>query len=200
MKREPPDMDRPTEDERIRSLSEEMSSDELEEEITRIRGAMDETLTAIERKLDSRELLNQLYDYFASGPGEFGSNLARILKENPVPVVLVALGLAWLGLSGLQQKSRETERIYLEAYEKYARKRKRRQSLKNLSHAVSHFRGNLRRTRKEMTAAVQPERRHSRRRHRSTRRRELADNLRTPLMSSLGAALGAAIGAFPNRR
>ncbi len=196
--RRDPETDLPSEDE-LRALS-DRTTDEIEDDIVRIRAAMDQTLSAIEGKLDATELMRRVQSYLTAGPGEFGANLSKVLKENPIPVLMVGIGLAWLGWAGVRQKSREIEKIYLDAYERFERKRRRRQSWNDLSHAAVRLRGKMRRARKEAAVAAEPERRHRARRRSATRRKEGAARIRTPLMSSLGAVVGAAFSAALSKR
>lgn len=74
---------------------------EIEAEITRVRRDMDETLTSIEERLTTDHLMDQGLAYLRqSGAREFVSNLGTSVKNNPLSVTLVGIGLAWLMLSG----------------------------------------------------------------------------------------------------
>ena len=43
------------------------------------------------------EVIDQLIDYAREGPAaEFGRNLAREVRENRLPLVLIGIGIAWL--------------------------------------------------------------------------------------------------------
>jgi phosphoglycolate phosphatase-like HAD superfamily hydrolase len=173
---------------------------ELEDDLARIRAAMDQTLTAIENKFDSKEILRHLQNFFEGGPGEFGANLGKVLKENPIPVLMVCVGLAWLGLSSVREMGREAEERYLEAYEKFERKKRRKEAFKDFSHTLTRLRGKARRTRKEVMSAP-GERRLSERRQRPTRRKVGSGSFRAPVvMGSLGAAVGAALSAALSNR
>jgi len=45
-------------------------------------------------------VLDQLLDYTRDSPaGEFARNLGREIRENPVPLVLIGIGIAWLMLA-----------------------------------------------------------------------------------------------------
>jgi ElaB/YqjD/DUF883 family membrane-anchored ribosome-binding protein len=70
-------------------------------QIDRTRGDMDSTLRAIEQRLSPGQLLDQGLDYLRhSGGNEFVSNLGGSVRDNPVPVALVGIGLAWLMAAG----------------------------------------------------------------------------------------------------
>lgn len=74
---------------------------EIEAEILRARADMDATLTAIESRLTAGALFDQSVDYLRhSGANEFVSNLGASVKQNPLSIVLVGVGLSWLMLSG----------------------------------------------------------------------------------------------------
>jgi hypothetical protein len=70
-------------------------------EIDRTRGEMDHTLSAIEQRLTPGQLVDQGLDYLRhSGVKQFTDNLGGSVKENPLPVALVGVGLAWLMAAG----------------------------------------------------------------------------------------------------
>jgi hypothetical protein len=74
---------------------------EIEAEIFRTRADMDATLGAIESRLTAGALFDQSVDYLRhSGANEFVSNLGTSVKQNPLSLVLVGVGLTWLMLSG----------------------------------------------------------------------------------------------------
>ena len=76
-------------------------TEEILREIESTRSDMDHTLTAIERKLTPGQLVDQGLDYLrGSGANEFVHNLGGSVKQNPLPVALVGIGLAWLMAGG----------------------------------------------------------------------------------------------------
>jgi uncharacterized phage infection (PIP) family protein YhgE len=75
--------------------------DEILAEIERTRSDMDATLSAIEHRLTPGQLVDQGIDYLRhSGANEFVHNLGGSVKQNPLPVALVSIGLAWLMAAG----------------------------------------------------------------------------------------------------
>lgn len=76
---------------------------QLEREVDERRAHMGETLNALEEKLSPNHLIEQVLDYSRKNGGEFSRNLVNTVKNNPVPTLLTAVGLAWL-MSG-QNKS-----------------------------------------------------------------------------------------------
>lgn len=71
------------------------SSTEIQQDIEATRAELDRTITAIERKLTPGQVLDEALGYFRTRPGS-GGDLANWIRENPVPVVLIGIGLAWL--------------------------------------------------------------------------------------------------------
>ena len=88
---------------------------EIEAEIYRTRADMDATLEAIETRLTAGALFDQSVDYLRhSGANEFVSNLGASVKQNPLSLVLVGVGLTWLMLSGRKPAGSDAERYGLE--------------------------------------------------------------------------------------
>lgn len=77
------------------------SPEEIQRDIERTRAEMGATIETIRQKMSPGELLDQAIDYFKnSGPSQFTSNLGETVKNNPVPVTLIGLGIGWLMLAG----------------------------------------------------------------------------------------------------
>jgi ElaB/YqjD/DUF883 family membrane-anchored ribosome-binding protein len=77
--------------------------DQILAEIDRTRSEMDRTLSAIEQRLTPGQLVDQGLDYLRhSGANEFVQNLGGTAKQNPLPVAVTAIGLAWLMALGRQ--------------------------------------------------------------------------------------------------
>jgi ElaB/YqjD/DUF883 family membrane-anchored ribosome-binding protein len=71
--------------------------EEIEDHIALTRGRIDATLSAIQDRLTTEQLVHQGVDYLRhSGATEFAANLGGSVKHHPMPVSLVAIGLAWL--------------------------------------------------------------------------------------------------------
>jgi ElaB/YqjD/DUF883 family membrane-anchored ribosome-binding protein len=72
-------------------------------EIHRTRDELEKTLIAIEHRLTPGQLVDHGIDYLRhSGANEFVQNLGGAAKQNPLPVALVGIGLAWLMALGRQ--------------------------------------------------------------------------------------------------
>jgi ElaB/YqjD/DUF883 family membrane-anchored ribosome-binding protein len=79
----------------------ERRPEEIQAQIARTRGDMDATLSAIEQRFTPGQLMDQGLDYLRnSGGREFVSNLGGSVKNNPVPVALMGIGMAWLMATG----------------------------------------------------------------------------------------------------
>ncbi len=77
----------------------------LEREIDQTRANMDQTLGALERKLSPGQLLDQAMEFARENGGELANNFGRAVKENPVPALLTAVGIAWMVASSNRPKS-----------------------------------------------------------------------------------------------
>jgi hypothetical protein len=77
------------------------SAAEIEREVHQSRAEIEQTLDAIGARLSPGELLDQAIGYFRDGRGgEFARNLGDSITQNPIPLALVGVGLAWMMLGG----------------------------------------------------------------------------------------------------
>lgn len=74
----------------------EQSSEEIQREIDRTRAGMDEKANALEQKLSPGELFEDLWDRVKRGGGL--SQLGDVVRDHPVPIALMGLGLGWLAI------------------------------------------------------------------------------------------------------
>ena len=82
----------------------------IEEELEVTRARMDDRLTELRARLTPGQLLDDALDYVrASGGSEFGNNLMTSVRNNPLPVAITGIGLAWLMISGTSGTSRSPE-------------------------------------------------------------------------------------------
>lgn len=85
--------------------------EEIESEIQQTRSRVDDTIGAIQDKLSPGQLVEQAMDYFRhGGSADFVANLGTAIKQNPLPVTLLGIGLGWLMLSGSNQKASNWQR------------------------------------------------------------------------------------------
>jgi len=75
-------------------------ANELEREIDETRASVYATLEALERKLSPEHLLDLTLGRVREHGGQFAGNLGSSMKENPVPMLLTSIGIAWMMLSG----------------------------------------------------------------------------------------------------
>lgn len=84
--------------------------DELEREVNQQRAYVSETLSALERKFSPGQIFDQVLSYTRTNGGDFSRNLVDSVKNNPLPAVLTATGLAWLMIG----QNRSAQRDFLE--------------------------------------------------------------------------------------
>jgi hypothetical protein len=84
------------------------SSSEIESDIRRTRGRLDNTLENLNERLSPRALINDVLSWFeAQGAHQTGSragesltrgyrNVIRQVKENPMPALLIGAGITWI--------------------------------------------------------------------------------------------------------
>jgi ElaB/YqjD/DUF883 family membrane-anchored ribosome-binding protein len=71
----------------------------LEREIDQTRAQMDQTISALGRKFSPGQLLDEALGMVREHGGEFAANLNNTVKQNPVPVILSTVGIAWMMIS-----------------------------------------------------------------------------------------------------
>jgi hypothetical protein len=75
-------------------------ADRIERDLARTRARLDATIDALQEKLSPGQMVDQAVSYLKdTGGGEFGRNLMVSVRDNPIPVALVGIGLAWLMVS-----------------------------------------------------------------------------------------------------
>jgi len=87
------------------------TADEIEADIERVRGQVDATLDALERRLSVRELLREGIDYLrytdaAQYVARAGVKAGRAARDHPVPAALGGAGLLAVMVLGRMAKSR----------------------------------------------------------------------------------------------
>lgn len=74
----------------------ERSSERIERDIERTRADMSETIDALERRLSPGELFDEFWGRVKSG--DAGANVGETIRDHPVPLALMGLGLGWLAI------------------------------------------------------------------------------------------------------
>ena len=73
----------------------------IERDLEDTRSRLDATIDALQQKLSPGQMVDQAVTYFKEGGGvEFTNNLGRTVRDNPLPVLLIGAGIAWLAVSG----------------------------------------------------------------------------------------------------
>ena len=152
--------------------------EEILAEIDHTRHEMDRTLSAIEHRLTPGQLVDQGLDYLRhSGANEFVQNLGGTAKQNPMPVALVSIGLAWLMALGRQPAQHQSAS----------------ETLSSAKERVAGSMDSLRHRASELTQTTK---------HQWERARGGIDHLvnEQPLaLGAIGLALGAVLGAAAPR-
>lgn len=82
---------------------------ELEREASALRADMDRTLDALERKFSPGQMLDRSVSYLRDHGASLARNVGDTVKENPIPVLLTAAGLAWLIGSSIRSRSQSAD-------------------------------------------------------------------------------------------
>ena len=73
---------------------------EIERDLAQTRARLDATIDALQQRLSPGEMVDQAIGYVKeSGGGEFGRNLMLSVRDHPIPVALIGVGVAWLMLA-----------------------------------------------------------------------------------------------------
>ena len=77
--------------------SSEKSSADIQRDIDDDRKRIEARIGAIQERMSPGQLVDEVLAYAkGSGGGEYVSNLGKALKDNPLPVALMSVSLAWL--------------------------------------------------------------------------------------------------------
>jgi Protein of unknown function (DUF3618) len=75
-------------------------SEQLERDAEGIRSELAASLAELRLRVTPGQIVDQLADYAREGPAaDFLRNLAREIRENPIPVLLITIGIAWLAIA-----------------------------------------------------------------------------------------------------
>ncbi len=100
--------------------SDNRSSADIEREVERTRARLSDTLDELRDRMSPGQVVDQLVDYARdTGGGEFVRNLGRSMRDNPLPILLIGTGIAWLMLGGGPSVRRIRHGIE-DAYEDYS--------------------------------------------------------------------------------
>jgi hypothetical protein len=86
-------------DERVREQltpDDQKSPERLEQEANQARARLERTVDELSNRLSPGELLDQGLHMVREHGGEFGRTLGNQVKQNPLPLIVTAIGLSWL--------------------------------------------------------------------------------------------------------
>lgn len=81
--------------------------EDLEREAEAIRADMDRTLSALERKLSPRQLLDRSLGMLQANGGEVLQKIGATVSKHPLPLLLTSAGLIWLVAAGRSSSRRK---------------------------------------------------------------------------------------------
>ena len=88
-------------------MTDQRSVDEVQREVERDRARLRSTADAILDGLSPGQLFARAVDYLWEEPRGGGqSRLVRAIVENPLPVLVIGAGLAWLAVAASQPRRR----------------------------------------------------------------------------------------------
>ena len=76
--------------------------DQIERDIERTRTSLGHTIDEIENRLSPGQLLDQVVGAARRHGGDFATNLGRSAENHPMPLLLTAVGIAWMMASANQ--------------------------------------------------------------------------------------------------
>lgn len=98
-------------------MREQQRSDDpavIERDLRETRAKVDRTIDEIQDRLSPGQLLDEGLRYLRNGPTDylttFGSNFGNSVRDNPLPVAMIGLGVAWLALGQRPDASGSTHR------------------------------------------------------------------------------------------
>ncbi|MBO0735521.1 MAG: DUF3618 domain-containing protein [Alphaproteobacteria bacterium] len=83
-------------------------SERLEQQADRTRTQLSATLEELRARMTPGQVIDSVLEYAKEGStAEFLNNLGREIRQNPLPLVLISIGIAWL----IVASTRSTQRI-----------------------------------------------------------------------------------------
>ena len=78
----------------------ERQTEQLEQEARDTRARLTRSLAELRLQSTPGEVVDQITEYLREGPAaDFLRNLAREMRENPIPLLLIATGIGWLAIA-----------------------------------------------------------------------------------------------------
>lgn len=85
----------------------------IEQEIDRDRARVSETIDALQSKLSPNNIMDEVVKAMSAHSGEIAGGLKRAVRNNPLPLVLTGIGLAWL-MASSGDKSASSGSVYID--------------------------------------------------------------------------------------
>lgn len=103
----------------MREQEDNRRPEEIENDIERTRAEVSSTIDAIQSRLTPGQMMDQAFAYARTSlPADFGANLGNTIRDNPVPVALIGVGIGWLMMQGQNSDGRARARRQAAAYER----------------------------------------------------------------------------------
>lgn len=183
--------------------------EELERDIDRTRSSLGRTIDELESRLSPGQLIDQVLSTGRQHGGEFAANLGRSVENNPLPLLLTAVGIAWMMMSSNEPRASRSSASEGEGRLEGAKGRLegRMESAKSAAGAVGEQASRARHAIGDTMSQTGERMRHAgeRARHAGERMRDQGGRLREGfasllqeqplLVGAIGIAIGAAIGA-----
>jgi ElaB/YqjD/DUF883 family membrane-anchored ribosome-binding protein len=81
------------------------TSAELEREVEDARGRIDQTVEALKEKMQPREMFDEATKIMSGASNKVLTTAVEQLRENPIPIALIGLGVAWLAISQTRRQT-----------------------------------------------------------------------------------------------
>jgi len=81
------------------------TSAELEREVEDARGRIDQTVEALKDKMQPKEMFDEATKMMGGASNKVLTTAVEQLRENPIPIALIGLGVAWLAISQTRRPS-----------------------------------------------------------------------------------------------
>jgi ElaB/YqjD/DUF883 family membrane-anchored ribosome-binding protein len=81
------------------------TSAELEREVEETRGRIDQTVEALKDKMQPKEMFDEATKMMSGASNKVLTTAVEQLRENPIPIALIGLGVAWLAISQTRRPS-----------------------------------------------------------------------------------------------
>ena len=94
------------------------TSADVEREVEATRGQIDQTVEALKQKMQPKELFDEASHYVGAASNRTLTMMMERAKQNPIPLALMGLGLAWM-LVGRRRAARPHAYEAYDAYDAY---------------------------------------------------------------------------------